>query len=613
MKAFLSTLKGKIIAGVAGAVVIGTGIILAVVILNSGHRTIAVNETNGQTIITNEKDGTKDAYKGMHLVSGDDVKVTSDANMTMLLDADKYVFAKSGTHFWVEATGKSGKNGRTKIYLDKGSILNRLDNNLSEEEYYEVETPNATMAVRGTIFRVTVYEDSNGETFTRIDVLEGEVKVTLKMEDGTIKDENAVLTKGQSALVRSNPDLSEFVVGETDIPYEEFDKAMARFIVETIDTSRPICIDRDLFIHYTELYKYYDEIEEHTEEEKIVKEASCSEEGIIEIYCNICGEVVREDAIEKLSHQEGEWTVLKEATCKEAGEEALLCSVCNGVIESKEIEKLQHVYVRRNQEVREGCVVHNNIQNVCNVCGDIVNVQTTDVENHKYGDWKIVLACTCSNEGLRQRVCSSCGDIIEEKIQPDGHNYGAWTTVVASTCEKEGTRQRKCSNCSSTIEEKIAASSHSYGAWTTVVEANCGTGATGTKSRVCSNCSKSETEIIQPSHTWSNWSILKNATCEAEGLQQRYCTTCQSTEELTISTLDHVWVNMPDGHRLDTDSLRPQAGTQQVEIIQVCENCFVQGPSVNHTVTLTEVMDDNGGTYFYCVCECGITGEIWPD
>ena len=106
--------------------------------------------------------------------------------------------------------------------------------------------------------------------------------------------------------------------------------------------------------------------------------------------------------------------------------------------------------------------------------------------------------------------------------------------------------------------------------------------------------------------------VIENATCEVEGLQQRYCTTCQLTEETTLSTLEHVWVNMPDGHRLDTDNLSPQAGTQQVESIQVCENCPAQA-SVNHTVTVTEVMDDNGGTYFYCVCECDITGEIWPD
>ena len=177
------------------------------------------------------------------------------------------LFAESGTHFWVEATGKDGKNGRTKIYLDKGAILNRLDSGLKEKESYEVETPNATMAVRGTIFRVAVYEDANGETFTRIDVLEGEVEVTLKLEDGTIKDEKAILKAGQSALVRSNSELSEFVVGddEEEIPYEEYDKAMARYIVKTIDTSRPVCIERDLFIHYTELYKYYSELEKALE------------------------------------------------------------------------------------------------------------------------------------------------------------------------------------------------------------------------------------------------------------------------------------------------------------------------------------------------------------
>lgn len=575
MKAFLSSIKGKIIAGIAGGVVVVTGVVIAVVLLTSGHRSIAVEEANGQTIILNEKTGTKDAYEGMHLLSGDDVTVQKEANMTMLLDADKYVFAESGTHFWVKATGKSGKNSLTKIYLDKGAVLNRLDSDLAEDEAYEVETPNATMAVRGTIFRVEVYVDANGETFTRIDVLEGEVKVTLKMEDGTIKDESAVLTAGQSALVRSNPNLSEFVIGDgaDEIPYEEFDKAMARFIVETIDTSRPICIERDLFIHYTELYLYYSELEVHNEKENIAREATCAEEGLIEVYCSVCEEVVREESIEKLAHTEGDWKVTRETTCKEAGEESLLCSVCNGVIEAKEIEKLEHTFERKNEDVEDGCVIHRTIQNVCSVCGEVEIVRTTDTENHTYGDWETTVECTCEKEGKEQQVCSVCGNIIEQIIEATGHSFGGWTTVTA---------------------------------------ANCGTGATGTQTRMCSNCSKVETSVIQPTHAWSAWNVIQMPTCLAEGLQSRNCTVCQAYDESTMPITGHVWVAMPDTHIFSTDMLAAQAGTQTMQVPQMCNDCGTQGTIVTHTVTLTAVNDPQGGVYYNCVCECGMTGELWP-
>ena len=574
MKAFLSSLKGKIIAGIISGTVVVAGIVIAVVVLTGGHRSISVDRTTGQTIIKNESNGTKDAYKGMNLVSGDDVSVQEKANMTMLLDTDKYVFAQSGTHFWVEATGKSGKNSRTKIHLDKGAILNRLDTDLAQDESYEVETPNATMAVRGTIFRVVVYEDANGETFTRIDVLEGEVEVTLKMEDGTIKDEKATLTAGQSALVRSNPNLSEFVVGDDadNIPYEEFDKAMARYIVEIIDTSRPICIKRELFVHYTELYNYYSELEEHNEEERIVKETTCAEEGIKEVYCSVCEEVVREESIEKLAHTEGEWKVTRETTCKEAGVESLLCSVCNGAIETKEIEKLDHTFERKNEDVEDGCVIHRTIQNVCSVCGEVEIVRTTDTENHEYGNWETTVECTCEKEGKEQQVCSVCGNIVEQIIKATGHKFGGWTTVTA---------------------------------------ADCRTGATGTQTRTCSNCSKVETSVIQPSHSWSAWNVIEMPTCLSEGLQNRNCTVCQTVDEATMPIIDHIWVAMPDTHVFSTDMLLAQAGKQTMQVPQMCQECGTQGATVTHTVTLTEVNDPQG-IYYECVCECGMTGRMWP-
>ena len=574
MKGFLLSLKGKIIAGITGGVVVVAGVIVAIVVLTGGHRSIAVEEANGQTIVKNESEETKDAYAGMHLVSGDDVSVQAEANMTMLLDADKYVFAQSGTHFWIEATGKSGKNSRTKIYLDKGAVLNRLDTELTEEESYELETPNATMAVRGTIFRVAVYEDVNGETYTRIDVLEGEVVVTLKMEDGTIKDESAVLTAGQSALVRSNSELSEFVIGDDteDIPYEEYDKVMARYIVETIDTSRPICIDRDLFIHYTELYLSYSELEEHIEEEKVVREATCAEEGLIEVYCSICEEFVREESIEKLEHTEGEWKITKEATCKEVGEESLLCSICNGAIESKEIDKIEHTFERKNEDVEDGCVIHRTVQNVCSVCGEVEIIRTTDTEKHTYGDWETTVECTCEKEGTKKQVCRVCGDTIEEKIGATGHNFGGWTIVTA---------------------------------------ADCRTGASGTQRRTCSNCSKTETSAIQPSHAWGSWSVVEAPSCLAPGLQTRNCTVCQKADEATMAQTDHTWVDLGDSHMFDR--LSPVAGKQQLEIMQVCQECGESGTSVNHTVTLTEVIDPaDGSIYYECMCQCGVSGAIWP-
>lgn len=143
-------------------------------------RSISVEELNGTTHVTNVT-GETDAYVGEKLASGDDVKVDADSNMTLLIDSDKHLFADAGTHFCLEATGKANAT-KTHINLYEGSVLSGIDNKLKADETYEVSTPNATMAVRGTVFNVCVtYVD--GVPVTDVEVVEGTVAVTT-MQNG---------------------------------------------------------------------------------------------------------------------------------------------------------------------------------------------------------------------------------------------------------------------------------------------------------------------------------------------------------------------------------------------------------------------------------------------
>ena len=181
MKGFLATLKGKIIAGVISVLVVAGGIVAAVVVLGTqDYRSIKVDTLTGQSIIIDEKNVETEAYKGMNLKAGNMIEVKKGGNMTLLLDADKYMFADEGTKFKIEASGNSKKSStKTKIVLEEGSVLCRLDSKLSDQETFEVETPNSVMSVRGTIFKMTIYKDENGENYARVDVLEGAVKVDL--------------------------------------------------------------------------------------------------------------------------------------------------------------------------------------------------------------------------------------------------------------------------------------------------------------------------------------------------------------------------------------------------------------------------------------------------
>ena len=221
MRALLSTLKGKIIVATIGSLIVA-GIVVAFILIigPKAYRSIKINQLTGQTVITDEKNVEVTAYAGMNLQSGNKVSVLEKSNLVLLMDADKYMFADAGTKFKLEASGDSEKgNTKTKVILEEGSILCRLDSKLSDKEVFEVETPNSTMAVRGTIFRMSIYQDATGENYTQLDVLEGTVQVDLYMENGEKTGEEGIVEAGQAATVHSNPEISEFVIGESDITY----------------------------------------------------------------------------------------------------------------------------------------------------------------------------------------------------------------------------------------------------------------------------------------------------------------------------------------------------------------------------------------------------------
>ncbi len=206
--ALLKTTKGKILAG-AGGTVVAVGIGVAVLLQGGGYRSIAVEQVAGTVNVVGEMNNGQ-AYKGEHLYSGDDVTVMDASELVMCMDNDKFVYADANTHFKLEASDKS-EDSRIKIYLDAGSELNELQSKLEAGETYEVDTPNSTMSVRGTSFRVTVYKASDGLIYTLTEVTTGEVLVRLKTTDGSYNGVEKLFTPGQSALIRGNSEFSEFV------------------------------------------------------------------------------------------------------------------------------------------------------------------------------------------------------------------------------------------------------------------------------------------------------------------------------------------------------------------------------------------------------------------
>lgn len=201
MKNFLSSTMGKVIAGVATLAAVAA-IVTVVVLINMGYRTIRVDDLVGTTVISKGSSFTE-AVMGQNLKSGCDVEVQRESSLTLALDEDKHVYAQPLTRFSLKALGKAGKDSRTIICLDKGSILSEIDEKLAEDESYVVESPNATMAVRGTSFTVTVYFDEEGFCHTLVEVTKGMVEVTEKDEKGKPTDNVQTLEAGEATEIIS--------------------------------------------------------------------------------------------------------------------------------------------------------------------------------------------------------------------------------------------------------------------------------------------------------------------------------------------------------------------------------------------------------------------------
>lgn len=221
--------KGKkiLIAASAAAVVI-IAVIIAVVLLRKedSYRVIKVYEVSGEVTVKRDGKGDMEPYENMLLESGDTVVVNS-GSMTLKLDEDKYVYVEEETEFSLEAKGTS-ENSKTTIVLKKGAITNEIQNKLSDDSSYEVNTPNSTMAVRGTVFRVEISYDEDGTCYTKVSVLEGKVSSNLVYADGKVSDKSVDIEKGYEVIIYQDGSKTDYLTEVQPIDYSKLPESVQK-------------------------------------------------------------------------------------------------------------------------------------------------------------------------------------------------------------------------------------------------------------------------------------------------------------------------------------------------------------------------------------------------
>ena len=236
--------RKSIIIIISALIIIIAATIVTIVIIKSKsqneHRIIKVYKVEGETIVNRSSVGEISAYDNMVLESGDSIKVLN-GKLTLKLDDDKYVYAFADTEFKLTATG-TPRDSKTRIDLVEGNLANDIQKKLSDNSYYEINTPNSTMSVKGTVYWVSTYIDADGNRVTRVSVFDGAVATNLLRDGDTIAGYDNMIQKGKEIYIIDDEngtitDVNKNVVLDIDsdtIPSYLLD------VLETISETRDI-------------------------------------------------------------------------------------------------------------------------------------------------------------------------------------------------------------------------------------------------------------------------------------------------------------------------------------------------------------------------------------
>ena len=245
----------------------------------------------------------------------------------------------------------------------------------------------------------------------------------------------------------------------------------------------------------------------HADTEEVVKEAvTCTKDGVTEVKCKKCGELIDTKTVKSTGHKFGEYEVVTEATCSKDGLKRRTCSVCNEVEEVKIPATGKHTAVTEITK-KATCTTAGEKVTKCSVCDKVLSTEEIPATGHKFGEYKVVTEATCSKDGLKRRTCSVCNEVEEVKIPATGKHTAVTEITKKATCTTAGEKVTKCGVCDKVLStEEIPATGHKY----------------------------------------SDYVIKKDATETEDGILERTCTVCGETEKVTIPKLESLKTEVKD-------------------------------------------------------------------
>jgi len=318
----------------------------------------------------------------------------------------------------------------------------------------------------------------------------------------------------------------------------------------------------------------------HKEEHITIQEPQCIVEGIDEIRCADCNQLLRYENVKVLGH---DWEVVKEdkpcvagavikwkckrcgldrteklkgthvfeawkvetpATCKATGKQTRTCSVCS-YKEEQTIAKLEHDLADWKIDKKATCSSAGERSRTCKLCNEKIETEEIPRTEHKPSEWKVEEKATCTEFGKKTKTCTICDQIVEKDNTPKlPHTLAEWKVEKKATCTEKGEQTRTCTMCEKVIEkEEIPKIAHvSNGDWEVTREATCT--STGIEKSTCAVCGQTaETRVLAKLDHFYTWVVKTEPTCTAEGIEVQQCSKCSGEiNERTIPALGHTYV-----------------------------------------------------------------------
>ena len=325
--------------------------------------------------------------------------------------------------------------------------------------------------------------------------------------------------------------------------------------------------------------------------------------------CSVCGDKTNEEI-----HSWDKGTMTIQPGCTTAGTKTFGC-IC-GATKTENIDAAGHTAgaaVREN-EVAATCTTDGSYDEVvyCADCRKELSREkkTVDALGHDCVHHN-AKAATCTEKGWEAYdTCSRCDYTTYKETPAKGHSKGdaKKEKEVAATCTTDGSYDEViyCTVCKAEISREsktTPAAGHSFGAWTVVKEATCT--AEGHETRVCSVCSaKEDKDIGKLSHTKSGW--IKD-----ENNHWKICTVCNAVIEDKTAHAFGNWV-------IDENATEATEGSRHRECI-ICGRINRETiPALGHThsfdreVTEHEYLKSAAtctvSAVYYKSCNCGEKG-----